>query len=199
MSRTGPAKTLVCFYGPLTVLAPPTLRWTRTLDATQAAALLAVVDAKPQRQGDLVGPINCPKDNGSAAILRFSYAGRPDQDVLVRMTGCRRAASEHGTTMFREDVSPSDPAACTLWSRWTDLAETEARGADARGADDLGRPPGAGPGPRDSPAGPRAGPADHHGHRDRTVGRRPADELRRRRRTRRRGPPHKAARQPGPS
>ena len=66
--------------------------------------MLAVVDAKPQRETDLIGPINCAMDNGSAAILRFSYAAEPDQEVLVRMTGCRPAASEHGTTMFREDI-----------------------------------------------------------------------------------------------
>ena len=104
MSRAGPRQALVCFYGPLTSWPHPPCAGAATLDATQAAALLAVVDAKPQRQGDLVGPINCPKDNGSAAILRFSYAAAADQDVLVRMTGCRPAASEHGTTMFREDI-----------------------------------------------------------------------------------------------
>lgn len=100
-----PRSALVCFFGPLTSHTPPTLLWSRSLDRFQATALLGVVDARPQHETDRIGPINCPLDNGSAAILRFSYAASPVQEVLVRMTGCRVASSEHGTTMFREDIA----------------------------------------------------------------------------------------------
>jgi hypothetical protein len=101
----GVRQVLVCYYGPLTSVSPATLRWSRTLDGVQATALLAVVDEKLDRQSDLIGPLNCLKDNGSAAILRFTYAAQPTEDVLVRLTGCRPASSDHGTTMFRDDIA----------------------------------------------------------------------------------------------
>jgi hypothetical protein len=101
----GVHQVLVCFYGPLTSVSPATLRWSRTLGGVQATALLAVVDEKVERQSDLIGPMNCPRDNGSAAILRFTYDAQPTEDVLVRLTGCRPASSDHGTTMFRDDIA----------------------------------------------------------------------------------------------
>jgi hypothetical protein len=101
----GPRQAAVCYYGRLGSATPPSLRWSRTLSGPQAVALLAVVDARPEGPGDLKGPISCPMDNGSAAILRFSYAAQPSQDVLVRLTGCRSASSEHATTMFRDDIA----------------------------------------------------------------------------------------------
>jgi hypothetical protein len=101
----GVRQVLACYYGPLTSVSPATLRWSRTLAGAQAMALLAVVDEKIERQSDLIGPINCPRDNGSAAILRFTYDTQPTEDVLVRLTGCRPASSDHGTTMFRDDIA----------------------------------------------------------------------------------------------
>jgi hypothetical protein len=101
----GARQVLVCYYGPFTSVSAATLRWNRTLDGGPATALLAVVDQTPQRQMDPIGPMNCPKDNGSAAIMRFTYADQPTEDVFVRLTGCRLATSDHGTTMFRDDIA----------------------------------------------------------------------------------------------
>ena len=98
-------RQVVCYYGPLTSISPATLRWNRTLDGGPATALLAVVDEKVQRQMGPDRPLNRPKDNGNAAILRFTYAAQPTEDVLVRLTGCRLASSDHGTTMFRDDIA----------------------------------------------------------------------------------------------
>ena len=82
----------------------PTLSWSRVLDPGETRDLLATVDAKVTPQSDLLGPVDGLKDNGSAALLRFSYAGQPDQEVLVRLTGCEPASSNHGTTTFRPDI-----------------------------------------------------------------------------------------------
>jgi hypothetical protein len=101
----GVRQVLVCYYGPFTAVSPASLRWSRTLDGGPATSLLAVVDEKVQRQMDMIGSMNCPKDNGSAAIMRFTYGAQPTEDVFVRLTGCRPASSDHGTTMFRDDIA----------------------------------------------------------------------------------------------
>jgi hypothetical protein len=100
----GAQGALVCAYGPIGPASPPALAWQLQLDRAGAAALLTVVDAHVTPQTDLIGPVNCPMDKGSAALLRFSYPDRASQDVLVRLTGCQPAASNHGTTMFRPDI-----------------------------------------------------------------------------------------------
>jgi hypothetical protein len=100
----GAQAALVCAYGPLGPASPPTLSWSRVLDPSQAGDLLDTVNAKVTPQSDLLGRVNCPMDNGSAALVRFSYADQVAQEVLVRLTGCQPASSNHGTTVFRPDI-----------------------------------------------------------------------------------------------
>ncbi len=62
---------------------------------TGAAALARVVKtATLSRTGVPAGwvafnpPTACPMDDGAAALLAFTYPGRPDVDLWVQLSGC---------------------------------------------------------------------------------------------------------------
>ena len=71
----GAQAALVCAYGPLgpSLAADPELE-PRPRPRPDAATSWPQSMPQVTPQTDLLGRVNCPEDNGSAALLRFSYA-----------------------------------------------------------------------------------------------------------------------------
>jgi hypothetical protein len=88
-----PTAALICSYDGLNG-KPFTLVGSERLNATQASSRASQIRSLPLGSRGL-GAHSCPMDDARAAILVFSYAGRPDVDIWESTSGCRSTSNGH--------------------------------------------------------------------------------------------------------
>ena len=98
-----PAAGLVCDYSGMNGNAFA-LTKSVTLSASDAARLAAAVRASQLSHLD-DAMTSCPMDDGSLAVLAFSYPGRADVDVAYHYTGCPSVANGHISGAPSEQLS----------------------------------------------------------------------------------------------
>ena len=89
----GPTAGLICYYNGLNGMA---FTLTRSVPLSAADAARVAVAANASQLSHLDDEhVNCPSDDGSQAVLAFSYSGRTDVDLDYALTGCSWVANGH--------------------------------------------------------------------------------------------------------
>jgi hypothetical protein len=88
-----PSAGLICYYSGMNGKA---FALTRSVPLSAANAARLAVAANASQLSHLDDEhVNCPSDDGSQAVLAFSYSGRTDVDLDYALTGCSWVANGH--------------------------------------------------------------------------------------------------------
>lgn len=90
MAPRHPSGALACRYGAITATGAHLISSAR-ISASSADRIAALLDKLSVARG----VVACPSDSGARDVVVFTYAGKPDAEVQIGLSGCQTVTNGH--------------------------------------------------------------------------------------------------------